>query len=251
MFTNIRAILGTALASYFEERGKKELRVNAGLWNDLHTYLKKTESSGCSYSDFATLYKHVRAHRPQNVLELGTGVSTLIIAHALKANGGGLVTSMEEGEKWYEMAKKLLPAHLEKYVDLHYSPAIEKTYDFFRGAGYKDIPNRPYEFVFVDGPAYLSNPSASPLGFNYDLIEVLKRSELPVAALIDSRHSTCYVYHQLLGDKVRLDYLRKLGVVLPSTKKDLLSGRQIVLRTMGRHTLKRPSILSIIRGLYW
>jgi hypothetical protein len=127
---------------------------------------------------------------------------------------------------------------------------VDKTRDFFRGAGYKDIPKRPYEFVFVDGPSYLSDPKAPHLGFNYDLIEVLESAERPVTALIDSRHSTCYVYHQLLGDRVRFDYIRKLGIVLPSTKKDLLTGQQLVARAMGKHALKRPGLFSLIRGVY-
>ncbi len=239
------------LARYLDRRGEGVLRSNRALWDDLLEYLVQTESTGCSYSDLATLYSQILYRRPKHVLELGTGISTIVIAHALKQVGrGGLVTSMEEQEKYHAMAVQLLPAHLKEYVDLRLSPAVEKTRDFFRGSGYKDIPRLPYEFVFVDGPSYLSNPKAPHLGFNYDLIEVLESVEHPVMALIDSRHSTCYVYHQLLGNRVRFDYIRKLGVVLPSTKKDLRSGQKVVASFMGRHTLKRPSLLSLVKGVY-
>ena len=45
----------------------------------LCTYLSKTESTGCSWSDYAALYRRIRTLRPREVLECGTGVSTVVI----------------------------------------------------------------------------------------------------------------------------------------------------------------------------
>lgn len=250
MFSTLRHKVGSSLASYVERKSERKLRCNAELFADLTTYLEKTQSTSCSYSDLAVLYTHVRSLRPHTILELGTGVSTLVIAHALKLNGGGVVVSMEEGQKWYDQAVELMPPHLKKYVEIVYSPAVEKRWDFFLGAGYKDIPKRPYEFVFVDGPSFLSNPRGRPLGFNFDLIEILENSETPVTALIDSRQSTCYVYQQLLGNRFRFDYIRKIGIVLPSTKRDLRTGRSVVMHTMGRHGFKRPPLQHILSDRY-
>ena len=83
----------------------------------LNTYLSKTESTGCSWSDYATLYRRIRTLRPREVLECGTGFSTVVIAYALAENvqegsEPGRVTSREEHQGWYEMAGELFPASL-------------------------------------------------------------------------------------------------------------------------------------------
>ena len=83
----------------------------------LSTYLSKTESTGCSWSDYATLHRRIRTLRPREVLECGTGVSTVVITYALAENARegsepGRVTSMEDHQGWYEMASELFPASL-------------------------------------------------------------------------------------------------------------------------------------------
>ena len=48
------------------------------------------------------------------------------------------------------MAKDILPTHFIKYVDFVLSDVIEDHYSIFRGMRYKNIPNRNYDFVYVD-----------------------------------------------------------------------------------------------------
>lgn len=247
----MRHLLGTLLAKYSEHRAHLILSGNPQLWADLTDYLSKTKSTGCSYSDLAELYLHIRSTKPANVLELGTGVSTVVIGHALKANASGIVQSMEESERWYIDAKAFLPAHLSGNVVLHYSPAVEKSYGFFKGAGYKDIPKLPYDFMFVDGPSFQADPNGDDYTFNFDLIEVLQNAERPMTAFIDTRHSTCWVYQQLLGDKFRYDYIRKLGVLLPSTKHDLLTTKALVRKSMARHAFKRPPLIKYLLSMMY
>ena len=123
------------------------------------------------------------------MLELGTGASTIVIAHALKEIGGGTVTSMEESEEWYRHAVQNLPQGLPVHIVL--SKTVEDTFSIFRGIRYRDVPNRPYDFIFVDGPAYKT--STRDVTFDFDLISVVANPPLRCAAIIDKRVSTCFV----------------------------------------------------------
>lgn len=205
---------------------RRTLMRNAELWTALQDYLQKTESTGCGYIDYACLYDTVRTTKPIEILECGTGVSTLVIAHALMENEketgrGGRVTSMEENAAWLDMSRRLLPSQYEKYVAFELSDTIEDCYSLFRGVRYAAIPDRPFDFVFVDGPKYVS-PLDGSATFDFDYIHVLRNADKPVGCLIDKRLSTVFVLQQLLGlRKVRYSSVTGLGYVEPCSKNDL------------------------------
>lgn len=205
---------------------RRKLQRNETLWNALQEYLSKTESTGCGYIDYARLYEIIRAAKPIEILECGTGVTTLVIAHALLENEHetgikGRVASMEEHAGWLEMSRRLLPSKYERFVEFHLSSTVEDRYSLFRGVRYADIPDRAFDFVFVDGPKYVS-PQDGAATFDFDYIYVLRNANQPVRCLIDKRVSTVFVLQQLLGpDRVRYSSVAGLGYVKPSTKKDL------------------------------
>jgi predicted O-methyltransferase YrrM len=211
-----------------EIKSKSLLQKNKELWTALQEYLQKTKSTGCGYIDYAFLYKIIRTYKPVEILECGTGVSTLIIAHALKENDKqtgrkGRVTSMEEEESWFNMSRDLICSYksYKKYIDLRLSCVIEDSYSIFRGVRYKDIPKRNYDFVFVDGPKYIS-PVDGASTFNFDYIHLLRKSNHPIRCLIDKRVSTVFVLQQLLGcNKVKYSKILGLGFVSPSSCYDL------------------------------
>ena len=208
-----------------EFRAKKALKQRPQLWAWLQDYLARSDSTGCSYVDYWEIYRHVRRRGARTILECGTGVSTLVLATALLENeregrGSGSVTSMEDHEQWLTMSQALLPEELRRFVDFVLSPSIEGTFSLFRGMHYRDVPERPYDFVFVDGPSYRA-PDGT-MTFDLDLLKVLDRAENPVAAIVDKRVSTCYVLQQVLGpEKVRFMPAVGLGFVAPSSRLDL------------------------------
>jgi len=224
------------------ERRAKRIVQGHDMWRYVGPYLEKSVSTGCDYVDYLALYNHVRKHKPQYVLELGTGVSTVVLAYALRENRHGMVVSMEDNEYYLGATKKIFPEELKDVVEFHLSPAVEKTRDFFRGSGYKDIPAKDYEFVFVDGPNLLvdtERPPDAEFAFNFDFIEAVRMSRKPVAGLIDTRTTTCFAYHLLLGEKFRYNYLQRQGVMLPCTPEDLLNAKQITARAMRRRAFRR------------
>jgi len=224
--TYLTAKMEILLRKILQIRSRRTLQRNTELWIALQDYLKKTESTGCGYIDYACLYETIRKYRPVEILECGTGVSTLIIAHALRENEketgiSGHVTSMEEYAEWLEMSRQLLPWQYGKYVSFVLSHTVEDRYSLFRGVRYAEIPNKVYDFVFVDGPKYKS-PLDGGATFDFDFIHVLRNAEKPVACLIDKRLSTVFVLQLLLGiDKVKYSAIAGLGYVQPCTKSDL------------------------------
>ena len=212
-------------ASY-SKQDLKNLRKNTELFNTLTDYRKISNSTGCSFSDMWILYSYTKKYKPKEILECGTGLSTIVMAQALMENEKqghrqGRITSMEDQEKWYRHAKSIMPDQLKPYIDLIHSEKVEYCYAIFRGVGYKNIPERPYELVFIDGPE-TTTPSDGMTAFDFDYIQLVKKSSNPVFGIIDKRIGTSYVYQKLFGlDKVKYDPKRNLCYVGPCTKKDL------------------------------
>jgi hypothetical protein len=204
---------------------ERQLQRKSELWSELQQYVSASRSTGCSFADYWHLYKAIRTYRPAEVLECGTGVSTLVIARALVDNERegikGRVTSMEENAQWLEVAERLLPDAYRAYVDFRLSPTIEDHYSIFRGVRYKDVPERAYDFVFVDGPNYRSPIDDTPT-FDLDFLHVLSKSKNSVAGLVDKRVSSCFVFQQILGTgKVRYCPVLGLGFIAPCIRADL------------------------------
>lgn len=201
------------------------LKANPALWKDIQEYMKKTNSTGCSWSDFWQLYHTVRTKKPKEILELGPGASTLVLAHALMENEKeghpGRITAMEELQMYLDMSIELLPKKFEKYVDYNLSPRIEDYYTIFRGVRYEKLPERDYDFVFIDGPHHHS-PIDDAFVFDFDFIRVVEKTKVPVSGLVDYRLSTSFVLQSLLGTrKVKFDAIKEIAIIAPCTKEDL------------------------------
>jgi predicted O-methyltransferase YrrM len=207
-------------------RAEARLKAVPGLWDSVMAYAKGSAVTGASMSDYWTLYEQVRSHKPREILECGTGVSTVVLAHALKENEAegapaGRVTSMEEDAEWHRAASANLPAHLAGAVDLRRSPKVDGFYKVFRGVQYESVPERPYDFVFSDGPERHSPVNGDKL-FDLDLIHVVLRSETPVRAVVDNHYLTFYVLQKVFGlEKARYSVSHRLLFVGPVTRHDV------------------------------
>ena len=207
---------------------KYKLERNKSLIKELKEYLERTGSTGCNYTDYFKLYQHIRKHKPLEILECGTGASTVIIAFALKENYDenkikGRVTSMESHEKYFNMQKDIFPNYLLEYTEMVLSNTVEDYYSIFRGVRYEKIPEgRSYDFIFVDGPSYESKIDRT-MTFNFDLIHIVRNSKTNLYAIVDKRISSCFVYQKIFGlDKVRYNAISHLCLVGPLNKYDLL-----------------------------
>lgn len=227
-FSKLRHLIIGLLVGIHNRYSLSSLKGNEELWNTLTEYLQLTKSTGAGYSDYWVLYKYVRKHKPKEILECGTGVTTVVMAHALMENEKqwnvkGRITSMEDMKEYYDSAAKLMPRQLEEYVDLVYSEKTEYCYSIFRGVGYRDVPDRAYEFVFIDGPQ-TTVLSDGTISFDFDYINVVVRSDRPVFGIVDKRMGTCFVLQKIFGtDKVKYNPRLGIGFVGPCAKRDVRS----------------------------
>lgn len=230
-----------------QRRARKILRAMPQLWGEITDYRSKSKVINAAVSDYLLLYQEVRRLKPKHILELGTGISTVALTRALldnEAEGAepGFVTSMEESADWADMAREVLPAHLAERCEIIHSPKIDGTYKMFRGVRYTEIPDRPYDFVFSDGPERHSPVNNDKL-FDLDLILVALRSERPIRAVVDNHYLTFYVLQKVFGTRLaRYDVRKRLMFVGPVNKHDVrhLKKENFLndLRFFGRTELK-------------
>ncbi len=222
-----RKWLVDAMVARRSRQARRTLEAMPELWALMTQAAAGTAVTGVSYSDYLTLYDQVRTYRPREILECGTGISTVVLAQALRDNatedGGapGRVTSMEDDGDWYRTACERLPGDVADIVDIVHSPKADGFYKCFRGVCYETVPEREYDFVFSDGPDRHSPVNGDKL-FNLDLINVVRRSERPVRAVVDNHYLTFYVLQKVFGlDKARYSVSHKLMFVGPLTKHDV------------------------------
>lgn len=192
---------------------------------------KNSPSTGANYFDYWLLYSHIRDTKPEEVLELGPGLTTLVIAQALHENGSGRVTAMEDLQQYYDALQKIIPDHLRPFIDLHLSPAHQVHYGPFRGKAYQSIPERDYDFVWVDGPNYDRETE-----FDADILQIIARRDKPLTAFVDSRVGSCFIYGLVFGNKFKYDYIRRIGK-LTASKHDMKTYKQIFSRIKIRGTI--------------
>ena len=124
------------------------------------------------------LYDHIRKHRPENLLELGTarGGSAIFMAAALEANGRGQLTSVDSSRwNW----RSPTPREVIDRSGLAHRITLDKrfsTYTWFLKTDLESCLDgtgavQPkYDFVFLDGAKYWSTD-----GLAVVLIEKLLR----------------------------------------------------------------------------
>jgi len=239
---------------YVENNSRKELQKNHEFWNILTEYRERSYSTGCAYSDYWVLYNYIRNKKPKEVLECGTGLSTIAMAYAMMENEKeegtrGRITSMEELEEYFVKAQELLPDNLRKYVEIILSSSVEDYHGVYRGMRYKNIPDRKYDFVYVDGPKTTS-PHDGAILCDLDFVKIVERSDIPVSGFIDKRYSTCLVMQSIFGDdKVYFDYNRGFGVLDSCSKDDIKTTDQTARdRMVKKRTLRPVSLAKYIRN---
>lgn len=115
------------------------------------------------------LYQHVLNQRPEKIIELGSGTSTLVIAAALKKIGAGRFLSFEHDHAYMEKTRALLETcDLQDHVELLYAPLepLELSGQTYR---WYDLPydlidhmigRNQLDMLIIDGPPASTNQHA-------------------------------------------------------------------------------------------
>ena len=191
-----------------------------------------SDSTGVSISDYIILYEYIKKNKPKFVLECGTGMSTVIIAEAMKnfvlpQSPQAKFVSMESKKEWYNHQISISPEQFNDFVEIVYSPIDTWNYSFVKGTVYKDVPDYPYEFVFVDGPSQgpIEQVGAGVTMCNMDFVRVVENSDSPITGIIDNRKHTILAYTNIFGpQKVSLFSNYAFGLVQNVSKTDMILG---------------------------
>lgn len=152
--------------------------------------LEATNSTGCSVWELERLHRSLREERPTAAIEFGSGISTLVLAHAVAAlareGHHTRFVSMEQSEQYQQNLLGWFPDELRGHVEFRLSETTaEPSTDGMTGHRYVTTPQEPFDWIFVDGPQL---PRKVPLLFDADVLHL----PLPAGTLIhiDGRRST-------------------------------------------------------------
>jgi predicted O-methyltransferase YrrM len=101
------------------------------------------------------LFREARAKNLNAIVECGSGLSTLIIAFALRSKGNGRVVALEHLERYVEETRDLLAQHgLTDWAEIRFAPLEPTIVDGQTRWWYSvdSIPDGPIDLLLVDGP---------------------------------------------------------------------------------------------------
>ncbi len=87
---------------------------------------RKRAAFSADFVDLAILYRLAQTNGAKEILELGSGLSTVVLGHAASANGGH-VTALEPDSNWAEHTRTTLPECLRPHVSIIHSPSETVT----------------------------------------------------------------------------------------------------------------------------
>lgn len=126
---------------------------------DLKAPIPATRGWAGSPDLLLTLVSLVRKHKPKIIIELGSGVSTLVLAKSV--GRGGKVISIDNSEEYAGYTREMLRDHGIRNVEIRVAPLKKYGSD---GAEWYDLSLlktiKRVDLLLVDGPPATKNPSA-------------------------------------------------------------------------------------------
>lgn len=215
-----------------EWRARTALSHQKALWSKFPDILRRSKSRGCSFAALEFLHRSVIERRPTEILECGSGISTIILgyaAHELSSRDIDCrVTSMEEDRVYFDDLQRIMPDEIRKYVDLRLSPTEDRAAGKGIGRFYAAKPMHAYDLIFVDGPR-LPEANSDDRYFDGDILDAIDWNNGPITALVDRReHVARMVQTTLPNATVRYDQ-PLIAIDIPA-KSQRLTGRDIAAR---------------------
>jgi hypothetical protein len=146
---------------------------NKSTLKDMHAYLLiqelikfpeyfATTTSSLRFHTLAVILNDIIINKRQQIIEFGSGISTLAIANLIKKNNLKCsFISVEDNEEWFQYMNSFLSRNdLQKYVNIIYAPlkknnlALENNLWYSEHALNEHISSDfKFNLVIIDGPA--------------------------------------------------------------------------------------------------
>lgn len=194
------------LANSVEVKSKAVLRDDPnGLWEALLEAHGNSKSTGITGFQAAALYTAVLKFRPRLVLELGAGLSSIVLGFAaMRLTNLGFsceVHSWEESEVYFADLRPLVPDCLSAFLTISVAEPIDE-YETPEWLGVK-FPKKealPYDLVVVDGPQYpegVTRREGRQRAFDADVLDVLSTNPNRFVVMVDGRKQTIEALREL------------------------------------------------------
>ena len=124
---------------------------------DLSAPIPSTRSWAASPDVLLTLLDYAKSSKPSRILDLGSGMSTLVLA---KSAPQASIISIDNSEEFAGKTRKLLDAHGVTNVEVRVAPLTshKSGVDWYDLSKLHDISN--IDLLFIDGPPGSKNPQA-------------------------------------------------------------------------------------------
>ena len=103
------------------------------------------------YVDLWYLYEYIRTAQPREILELGSGFSTVVMGAALLHNGAGRLHAIEAAEEWAESTQAALPDAVRPSCRVKYSRSTDCVIADFQSRYFTDVPAAAPDMIYIDG----------------------------------------------------------------------------------------------------
>jgi len=127
------------------------------------TGLPPTRFFSASPDLLRTLHQLIRERKPNLVLECGSGVSTIVMAYAMKENGIGKVLSLEHLDVYKSLTDDFAAEHgVSDWIDVIHAPLHSMTIEGNEWMWYSidTLPPGEIDILLVDGPPSWVGPKA-------------------------------------------------------------------------------------------
>jgi predicted O-methyltransferase YrrM len=152
------------------------------------------------YADLLRLHRLVRAHGASNILEYGSGCSTLVLALAARdVADDWSVYSVDAEPYWADATRSALPPELAERCTVAHVPVVLDERDGVPGVRHAELPPVEPDFVYVDGPAL---PDDRPRAF--DVLDLENRFKPGLVLVVDSRPFNAAFFREHLRRQYRV-----------------------------------------------
>jgi len=138
-----------------------------------------------------SLHRLLTKHKPNTILELGTGSSSVIFANYAKKSGARVV-HIDESKKWLNNTKRNVLDYVGDSYDNSEYVFVQKDYDLNKSPvqfWYDYEIEQEYDLLFLDGPALIAEGNEYKEAICMDVFNVVD-SALPKCIVVDMRQPT-------------------------------------------------------------
>jgi predicted O-methyltransferase YrrM len=153
-------LLAALRSTYSQIESLLSVRSELGIDGDLPT----TRGWAASPDFLRELVRIIRTRKPKQVVEAGSGVSTIVTALALQKNGSGNTIALENGSEFADETQSYLERHqVENHANVIHAPLTrhvngDSEYTWYDTSALKGCGS--IDLLIVDGPPALQDPTS-------------------------------------------------------------------------------------------